>query len=247
MTRKTRVQAAFAAAAATYDHAAEAQIRAADRLTELVLAQTLPSDPAVLEVGCGTGQLTRRLRPRIGGDWLITDLAPAMVEAARRVASEARFKVMDGEHPDVPPAAFDLIVSNLAVQWFLDLPAAVDRLAACLKPGGVLAFSTLAYGSLGEWRAAHARLGLEDGTPGFPSIEALRALLPPATRLSSQVFTIRHDDGADFLAALKAIGARVAADGHRPLSPGSLRKVIKAMGSPAEVSYHVVHAFLVAE
>jgi malonyl-CoA O-methyltransferase len=247
MTRKAQVAAAFAAAAATYDGAAEAQARAADGLTALVRARPLPPAPAVLEIGCGTGQLTRRLKPLLGGSWLVTDLSPAMVQAARAAAPDADFRVMDGEHPDRQSGPFDLIVSNLAAQWFTDLPAAVGRLSACLKPGGILAFSTLARESLREWRAAHAGLGLADGTLPLPTIEALRASLPPATDLHSQHFTVRHADGTAFLAALRAIGARVPAEGYRPLPPGTLRRVIKAMGVPAEVSYHVVHAILAAE
>ncbi|CAA7620280.1 Methyltransferase type 11 [Magnetospirillum sp. LM-5] len=246
MSRKRKVADAFALAAATYDQAAEAQIRAARHLADLVAALPLAAAPDVVEVGCGTGLLTRLLKPAIGGNWLLTDLSPAMVAAAAAAIPDADHRVMDGEHPDLAPHSADLIVSNLAAQWFLDLPQAVERLAACLRPGGVLAFSTLAYGSLREWQAAHARLGLEDGVGPFPSLDALHVMLPDC-RLTSQVFTVNHADGAAFLAALRAIGATVAAEGHRPLSPGSLRKVIKAMGAPAEVSYHVVHAVLSRE
>ncbi|MBF0326408.1 MAG: methyltransferase domain-containing protein [Alphaproteobacteria bacterium] len=246
MSRKRKVADAFALAAATYDQAAEAQMRAARHLANLVAALPLPAAPDVVEVGCGTGLLTRLLKPAIGGNWLLTDLSPAMVEAAAAAIPDAEHRVMDGEHPDLAPASADLIVSNLAAQWFLDLPQAVERLTACLRPGGMLAFSTLAHGSLREWQAAHARLGLEDGVGPFPSFDALQAMLADC-RLTSQVFTVNHVDGKAFLAALKAIGATVAAEGHRPLSPGSLRKVIKAMGAPAEVSYHVVHAVLSRE
>ena len=49
---------------------------------------------AVLEVGCGTGQLTRQLAGR-GFDLTAIDIGPAMVEAARRNLSDpgVRFKV----------------------------------------------------------------------------------------------------------------------------------------------------------
>lgn len=246
MNRKQKVADTFAAAAATYEDAAEAQMRAARHLAGLVTALALPAHPDVVEIGCGTGLLTRILKPAIGGSWLLTDLSPAMVAAAAAAIPDSEHRVMDGEHPDIAPASVDLIVSNLAAQWFTDLPEAIERLAACLRPGGALAFSTLAYGSLREWQAAHARLGLADGIGPFPSFDALQMMLPRC-RLYPQTFTVNHVDGRAFLAALKAIGATVAAEGHRPLSPGSLRKVIKEMGAPAEVSYHVVHAVLLRE
>lgn len=47
-----------------------------------------------------------------------------------------RGRVMDGERPDLPDeAAFDLIVSSLAVQWFGDLAAGLRRLAGCSRRG----------------------------------------------------------------------------------------------------------------
>lgn len=238
MTRKHDVEAAFSAAAGTYDQAAAAQVRAAELLAETVRGLTLPASPSVLEIGCGTGLLTRRLVNDIGGDWLVTDLSPAMVEAARSALGENhRFAIMDGENPDAEPV--DLIVSNFAAQWFTDLPAALRRLTACLKPGGVLALTTLGAGSFAEWRAAHQGLGLICGIPAYPSAGQVAAMVPGAA-VSSAAIVIRYADGHDFLNALKRIGAATPAEGHRPLPPGQLRRVIRAMGAPAAITYEVL-------
>jgi malonyl-CoA O-methyltransferase len=243
MTHKQRVAAAFAAAASTYDSAAEAQALAADLLARRVLAEPLPAVPRVLEIGCGTGMLTRRLRPALGGDWLVTDIAPAMVQAARAAAPDARFQVMDGECPDVA-GPFDLVVSNLAAQWFADLPAALNRLSSLLAPGGRLVLSTLGKGSFSEWRQAHSALGLACGTPAYPSRARLAESLPPGrkSRVVAEAFAVRYADGWAFLKALKAIGAGTPVAGHRPLSPGGLKRVLSAMGAPAAVTYEVLIA-----
>lgn len=247
MNRKAAVEAAFSAAAKSYDLAAEAQARAADHLVELVHGLAVPPAPAVLEIGCGTGLLTRRLLPLIGGDWQITDLAAAMVaEAQASIGGDYQFRVMDGEHPDVAAGSVDLIVSNLAAQWFTDLPAAIRRLAACLKPGGALALTTLGAGSFAEWKGAHERQGLACGIPAYPSAEALAARLPGA-QVRSQPVVVDYADGRDFLAALKRIGAATPAEGHHPLSPGALRRVIKAMGAPAAITYDVLTVLLIRE
>ncbi|CAA7626516.1 methyltransferase domain-containing protein [Magnetospirillum sp. UT-4] len=241
MTRSHSVAAAFSAAAATYDQAAGAQAQAAMRLAALVAALPRPAAPRVLEIGCGTGLLTAALLPKLGGHWLVTDLSAAMVEAARRsFGARAEYRVMDGEHPDLEPGGFDLVVSNLAVQWFEDLGAGLARLRACLRPGGALAVSTLGAGSFAEWRAAHAALGLPCGTPAYPTPDAIAALLPGA-RVVRQPIAVEYADGKDFLDALRRVGASVPAPGHRPLSPGGLRKAMKALGSPARVTYDVVH------
>ncbi len=244
MTRKQRVAAAFGAAAATYDSAAEAQVRSADLLAARVLAAGLPPAPRVLEFGCGTGLLTRRLLPALGGAWTVTDLAPAMVAACRAALpdADAEFRTMDGERPDLPANSLDLVVSNLAAQWFTDLPAAIERLAACLKQGGRLILTTLGAGSFAEWRQAHGALGLACGTPEYPSAIDLAGELAPfgVHEVVAAPVVVRYANGMAFLRALKAVGAGTPAADHRPLPPGDLRRVIAALGAPCAITYEVL-------
>lgn len=249
MNRKERVAGAFAAAAETYDHAAEAQAAAADRLVELVMDHSFPANPTVLEVGCGTGLLTRRLQPRLGGDWLVTDLSAAMVAMAERSinAPATSFRVMDAEVPDVPTALFDLVVSNMAAQWFSDLGRTVRRLLSCLGKGGMLAFSTLGQGSFAQWRAAHDALGFPCGTPRYPTVEDLARILPAEARIVRQTVDVRHADAFAFLDALRQVGADTPAAGHVPLSPGAMRRVIRKMGAPAVVTYDILHVVIMVE
>lgn len=243
MTRKDQVAAAFSAATATYEAAARAQAISADHLAAIALALPRPPQATVLEFGCGTGLLTRRLLPPIGGDWLITDLSPAMLEAARAIAANARFRVMDAEWPEMGEQRFDLIVSNLAAQWFHDLGAAIKRLTALLAPGGHLVFSTLAAQSFRQWRDAHAALGLPCGIPDFPSRTALENILP-AARIDEQLFTLTYDHGRAFAAELKRIGAGTPTPGHRPLKVADMRAVLQRLGQPASITYDVLHVVI---
>lgn len=249
MSRKQDVASAFTAAAATYDSAAQAQAKAADRMVELIGTLPLPKRSTVMEIGCGTGLLTRRLLPRLDGDWLVTDLSPAMVETAKATvgADKAQFRVMDGEHPDAPIGLFDLIVSNLAAQWFTDPVRAMHQLHARLAPGGWLVLSTLGRGSFAQWQAAHDALGLSSGTPDYLDGATLAAQLPKGSRLVTETIQVRHDDAHAFVRALKLIGAGTPAPGHAPLSAGAMRKVLRAMGAPVEISYVVHYALIPAE
>lgn len=241
MTRKDQVKAAFSQAASTYDSAARAQKLAADHLGMLVSALPRPARPRVLEFGCGTGLLTRRLYPIIGGDWLVTDLSPSMLEAAKPHAGSARFALMDAEAPDLGDERFDLIVSNMAAQWFADLGQAVRRLAGLRAPGGHLAFSTLGAQSFGQWRQAHDDLGLACGVPAFPTRQAVQAMLPADARISEQVFDLDYVDGRAFGAELKLIGAGIPAVGHQPLNAKDMRRVLHHLGRPVRMSYHLLH------
>ncbi|MET0271229.1 MAG: methyltransferase, partial [Sphingomonas sp.] len=197
-----------------------------------------PAPARVLELGCGTGFLGHALLARLDpAEYLMTDLAPAMVAQARaRCAGRPglRFAVMDAAAPTAP-GAFDLICSSLAFQWIADLPAAVAGLRARLAPGGRLAFTTLAAGSFAEWVAAHG--DLPAGTPAYPTAEALAAM---GLAVTLDTIVQPHADARDFLRAVRAIGAGTPRPGHRPLPPARLRDVMARFEASGAVARYVV-------
>ena len=246
--RLGRLQRAFDAAAPTYDAAAPVQRAVAVRLAEKIAALPLPPRPRILEIGCGTGFLTQALRARIGeADWLVTDLSPRMLDACRaRIGNEgAEFRVLDGEAPALEPGGFDLVCSSLAVQWFEDLGPALQRLAALVAPGGWLAFSTLAEGTLRDWRQAHADLGLACAGPDYPSAATLAGMLGPRGRIETETVVQAHAGARAFLDDLKAIGAGSPAAGRRPLAPGDLKRVMAQFDETgASARYEVAYGLL---
>jgi malonyl-CoA O-methyltransferase len=247
--RRARIRQAFAQAP-DYDGQARVQREVAAALAARIAALDLPAAPRVLEIGCGTGFLTGALLAEgIGGDWLVTDIAPEMVERCRtRIAvppqgPSLRFAVLDGEHGALPEGPFDLICSSLAVQWFDDAPAGLARLAQRLAPGGHLIVTTLAPGSFAEWRAAHTAEGIVPGTPAFAPVEAFAALAPAGLDVAGHIE--RHADPRAFMRALKAIGAGTSHPGHRPLGPGLMRRVMARFAqSGCAVTYEVVTCHL---
>lgn len=244
--RRARIGRAFSAAR-DYDRHAAVQRRVARDLAARIGAIGLPPAPRILEIGCGTGFLTEALaRQGIGGEWLVTDLSPAMVERCRTRMGDRpglAFAVLDGEHGDLPQGPFDLVCASLAMQWFDDLAGAVQRLCSVLAPGGHLVFTTLGAGTFAEWRTAHSALGLAAGTPEFLPVDALRGICPALQAAPHRVETIRETfpDARAFLSAVKAIGAGTAAAPHRPLAPAELRRVMAQFDcAGAAASYEVV-------
>lgn len=97
-----------------------------------------PGSP-VLEVGCGTGQLTEALVP-LGCALTATDLGASMIEVAReRVPGDGvTFQAAAFEDLDASPGSFDLIISAAAFHW-IDPEVRFRQAARLLRPGGWLA------------------------------------------------------------------------------------------------------------
>jgi malonyl-CoA O-methyltransferase len=239
---------AFAGAQA-YDEHARIQRETARTLARRIAGLTLPTAPRVLEIGCGTGFLTQALREQgVAGEWLVTDLAPAMLERAQArlssspgpdPAARLSFAQLDGEHGSPAGGPFDLICSSLATQWFTSEPAALERWRQWLAPGGQIVVATLGPGTFAQWRAAHAAEGLRPGTLPFTAADAFASLGP--AELSIEHHHERHADARAFLHSVRAIGAHTAAPGHQPLSAAALRRVMRRFEAAGAIStYEVV-------
>ena len=105
----------------------------------MITTARLAPGSAVLEVGCGTGQLTQQLAQH---DLQITaiDIGPAMVAAARRRLGQStvRFEVTSFEEFAATDASFDLVVSATAFHW-VDPDVKFTKSARLLCDAGWLA------------------------------------------------------------------------------------------------------------
>ncbi len=94
----------------------------------------------VVDLGCGTGELTRTMHAELGArETLGVDSSDAMLaKAAAFAGGGLTFRKADiATFSD--DARFDLVFSNAALQWVDDHPRLVERLTALLAPGGQLA------------------------------------------------------------------------------------------------------------
>ena len=136
-TAKETVKHNFSKYALTYDKYAKVQQETAKKLAGL-----LPDNAAqILDIGCGTGLLTKLLRGKYkGGRICALDISPEMILEAKKKVGDAEYIVADAEEfsQTVP---FDLIVSNAAFQWLKDLEAALISFKKLLCPGGRMVFS----------------------------------------------------------------------------------------------------------
>jgi SAM-dependent methyltransferase len=135
----------------------------------------------VLEIGCGTGQLTRSLA-ELGVDLRCLEPGSALAQtASSNLANFRNVEVIQAtfEEAAEEPGAFDLVVSATAFHW-IDPRLSFAKAAALLRPGGFLGLLTNAHGSGGsqaevaaEVQALHRELAPDVGGWEFPSAEEI--------------------------------------------------------------------------
>ncbi|SFP29729.1 malonyl-ACP O-methyltransferase BioC [Ectopseudomonas composti] len=148
---KRQVAASFSRAAASYDSVAELQRNVGSQLLAHLPVSLQPR--RWLDLGCGTGHFTRALAQRYAqGEGLAVDIAEGMLRHARLQGGAAYFIAGDAEALPLQDASVELLFSSLALQWCADFPRVLSEAQRVLRPGGVLAFSSLCVGTLQELR-----------------------------------------------------------------------------------------------
>ncbi len=222
---KRQARLAFQRAASRYDEAAVLQREVGGRLAErLDYVRLKPRH--ILDLGCGTGFMGESLRRRYGRAWLLSlDFAPAMLREARRRLGVGRrllrrdgFLCADAEHLPLRPRSFDLIVSNLTLQWCNDPDLAFAGLRRALRPGGLLMFTTFGPDTLKElrlsWQAAdghtHVNAFLDMHDIGDALLRA--GFADPV--LDVEHFTLTYENVRGLMDDLKILGAHNATSGR---------------------------------
>jgi malonyl-CoA O-methyltransferase len=237
MHTKQGIRRNFARRAATYDAHAQVQRLMADELVRRCGAAVTHAR-SILEIGCGTGYLTKALRLlNTQAQLVAVDLDVRLIQAARaKLEGDPRtaWLVADGE--TLSRGAFDLIVSNSTFQWFGNPGETLRRYKECLAPGGILAFAVMGPWTFQELAASlrQSASKLNGGNSviipaaGFLRQSDWQHLLGQAgfgeIHPAREVLTIDFPSVKDFLASLRATGATNPVP--RPLSPRLFRTLL---------------------
>ncbi len=186
----------------------------------------VPAGSQVLEIACGTGILTGRLKEALpaGARLIATDINPDMVAAAENNLNGSgadSYRTADGTDLPFADNSFDAVVCQFGVMFYPDKVQGYRETLRVLKPGGRFLFNV--------WDShAHNR---------FPALvhETVAGLLPEDPPMFLKAPFAYHDV-ADIEAELRAAGfAEVEADVLPRLSSApSARDVALALvtGSP---------------
>ncbi len=174
---KQLVRRRFRRALPTYAGHAEVQRRMAARLVAMIEnAGASTHLGRVFEFGSGSAMLTSILFERHSADeFFANDLVAesrAFVEKAVTGRNVERLTFLPGdvERLDPLPGNLDLAVSNATVQWLHEPARFFERLAASVKPGGIVAFSTFGAENMHEIAA------LGEAALPYQSLDKIAAL-----------------------------------------------------------------------
>jgi len=232
------IRRSFERAAHHYDAAAILQREIGDRLiSRLEFIRLTPT--RILDVGCGTGHVTRALHRLHRRAHLVgVDIAPSMVRIARCAMNRflpwrlgerfhrIRFATADATRLPFSDRSFDLVVSNLALQW-----CEPDRFfAECrrvLRPGGLLLFTSFGPDTLTELRAAWGKVDRNIHVHDFSDMHDLGDALVHARFadpvMDAERLTVTYAGVEDLMRDLKGIGAHNAASSRAAGLTGKLR------------------------
>ncbi|WP_149453426.1 methyltransferase domain-containing protein [Pasteuria penetrans] len=125
---------------------------------------------SILEVGCGTGILTRHLvRVFPKAHIVAIDFSQTMLLSARACPTLAHVEFLhaDAEAITFPPNTWDLVVSNAVLQWFFQPKKTITSWYDSLRPGGTALATTFGPQTFCELKKAAHRAGIE-GWYQFP-------------------------------------------------------------------------------
>ncbi|HHH44339.1 MAG TPA: malonyl-[acyl-carrier protein] O-methyltransferase BioC [Gammaproteobacteria bacterium] len=218
---KAAARRSFESAARGYDQAAVLQQEIGQRLLQrLELVKIRPE--RVLDLGSGTGQCIPDLLARYRKSELVAlDIALPMLQRARRRGHwlrRPRCVCADAERLPFADRQFDLVFSNLMLQWCVDLDAVFAELHRVLRPGGLLLFTSFGPDTLRELRASWERVDSRSHVNTFPDMHDVGDALLRA-RFSDPVMdverlTVTYPDVWQLMRELKQIGAHNVTQGR---------------------------------
>jgi ubiquinone/menaquinone biosynthesis C-methylase UbiE len=155
-----------------------------DAYLELV---ELPRAAAVVDLGCGTGVVTRAIAARddFAGTVTGVDQSPEFISAAERLAAEdgvgdsVAFVVGDAHALDLPTASFDAAVAHTLISHVRDPLAVLAEAARVIRPGACVAVFDGDYASL--------TFGCDDPRLGLEMERAVRSIIMSSPRVMREL------------------------------------------------------------
>ena len=169
---KDLVKSRFKKNLKTYDDNAKVQAKMANRLIRFLDSNRYNS---ILEIGCGTGLLTKKLVNQLSYEtYIANDIVPDCDIYISDIADNIRF--IDGDIETLLKNLnnkYDLIISNAAFQWIDNIEPFINNLYEKLQKCGIILFSTFGTENYREIS------NLTEKTLNYYSLRELQTILEP--------------------------------------------------------------------
>ncbi|PIQ88338.1 MAG: hypothetical protein COV72_08505 [Candidatus Omnitrophica bacterium CG11_big_fil_rev_8_21_14_0_20_42_13] len=173
------IRRVFSKAAADYDKNAFIQQRICREFIDSQFFKGASFGMA-LDVGTGTAGMINEISRNFPGSRIIgLDFALGMLKEAKTNGVKLLVQA-DGQHFPFTGSAFDLIVSNLAYQWIVDLDGAFSEAMRILKPNGLFCISLFGKTTLWQLRECISKVKNTAFIKTLPSEEEIRNKLERA-------------------------------------------------------------------
>ena len=103
----------------------------------------------VLDLGCGTGGLTKELAEIVGAEGKVVAVDPDIerLKIAREKYSASNIKYLQADSETFPVVQYDIVYCNYVIHWVKDKEGLFRRVYDNLRPDGVFAFVTVDGGT----------------------------------------------------------------------------------------------------
>lgn len=155
---KNKIKNSFNRASATYDHYAQLQQKQSFLLVKQVGKFMQTHCNTIIDLGCGTGNSTLTLHDNFFYKRLYAiDIANVLLKKAKQKLKYRELYFVESDFDNLPRKIvdIDLIFSNMALQWSLDLNLTLALLTNKLSKHGILAFSLPLNGTFSEINSAY--------------------------------------------------------------------------------------------
>ena len=222
---KEEVRRRFSKHLPAYDSLAVVQQQIAGKLAGNFIGHSPATFMNVLEIGCGTGFLTREMLnvfpiEHIYLNDLVPEALPVLAERLRNEGREQELTLLPGDAERLKfPEQLDLVASASTVQWFNNQPRFFAKTANALKQGGWLIFNSFAPENFYQIKTLTGQ-GLK-----YPTTHILYKRLKKYFRILEthhESFDQEFDTPFDVLRHLQQTG--VTATGEFSWTPGRLRE-----------------------
>lgn len=205
--------------------------RALAIIDEYLDAVNVDAAADVLDIGCGTGVVSRRIarRPNFAGRIIGIDLSAYLTHAAARLAEaeglghRIDFRTGDSHTLGIPDNSLDIVVAHTLLSHVNDPVAVLKEISRILKPGGVAALFDGDFASM--------TFGASDAAQGRRTDELIIGAIITQPRVMRQMPELLQEVGLQCFRSFGYVIADVGSMDYWGQAVESFRKVLPKAGA----------------